>query len=284
MIAASPQALVETALRWGGDGVVMVTLVGIEGTSSRAIGAQMVVRADGASLGSFSGGCIEAAIIAEALDVLAKGQGRVVRYGIGSPYIDVRLPCGGGIDLLFTPRPDAGALAQAVAQWAARQPAALRLSGDFTLHLAPPPRILAFGQGEDLTAFVRLATAYGVAVEAYSPALSDLTEARVSTHLTSLTQPLTIPGDAWTAQVFLFHDRDWEVALLPKALAAPAYYQGAIGSRRTHEQRLARLAQVGVAPKDLARLRGHIGLIPATRDPAKLALSVLAEVIAAYPG
>jgi xanthine dehydrogenase accessory factor len=283
MIAAAPQVLLETALRWHAQGVVMVTLIGIEGTSSRSIGTQMVIRADGAALGSFSGGCIEAAIIAEAQDALAKGEGRVVRYGIGSPYIDVRLPCGGGIDLLFTPRPDPAALAQTLSQLAQRQPATMALAPDFTLSLTPPPRILAFGQGEDLTAFVRLATAYGAWVEAYSPASSDLADAPKSTHLTSLTQPLIIPGDAWTAQVFLFHDRDWEAALLPKALPAKAYYQGAIGSRRTHAQRLARLAEAGVPPEQLAKLRGHIGLIPATRDPATLALSVLSEVIAAYP-
>jgi xanthine dehydrogenase accessory factor len=54
----------------------------------------MAVCADGRHLGSFSGGCIEAAIVAEALDCLKAA--RQVRCGVGSPYIDVRLPCGGG--------------------------------------------------------------------------------------------------------------------------------------------------------------------------------------------
>ena len=106
-------------------GSVLVTLTGIEGSTSRALGAQLAVRADGSYLGSFSGGCIEAAVVAEALAVLAEGRGRTVRYGVGSPFIDIRLPCGGGIDLLFTPRPDLAALRRVLESLEARQPAAL---------------------------------------------------------------------------------------------------------------------------------------------------------------
>ncbi len=82
--------------------------------------------------------------------------------------------------------------------------------------------------------------------------------------------------------MFLFHGREWEEHLLPQALALPAFYTGAIGSRRTHTARLAALAAAGVAPERIKALRGHIGLIPATRDPATLALSVLGEIVADY--
>ena len=90
-------------------------------------------------------------------------------------------------------------------------------------------------------------------------------------------------GDDWTGFVFVFHDRDWEDALLPSVLAQPAFLIGAVGSRRTHAQRLERLAVAGVAPDLVARIKGPFGLIPATRDPATLALSILAEVAGAYP-
>ena len=109
MIAPHPLAILEQALAWIAQGqrVALVTLVGIEGSTSRGLGSQMAVAEDGRFAGSFSGGCIEDAIVAEARDVLAARTGRTVRYGAGSPYIDVRLPCGGGIDLCFTPDPDA---------------------------------------------------------------------------------------------------------------------------------------------------------------------------------
>lgn len=69
----------------------------------RGPGAHMAVCADGRFAGSLSGGCIENALIAEALGILAKGAPRVTRFGAGSPYIDIRLPCGGGLDIHFLP-------------------------------------------------------------------------------------------------------------------------------------------------------------------------------------
>ena len=51
--------------------------------------------ADGSFVGSLSGGCIENAVVAEACEALADGRGRIVRFGAGSPYLDIRLPCGG---------------------------------------------------------------------------------------------------------------------------------------------------------------------------------------------
>lgn len=282
----------------GVDGV-LVTLTGIEGASSRGIGAQMAVLADGRSAGSFSGGCVEAAVIAEAQDVLAQGYGRTVRYGIGSPYLDIRLPCGGGIDLLFTPRPDPAALAQVLAQLEDRKAAVLSLNEagaalaempgtpggaqGFQRAYAPPLRLVALGHGEDLTALVRLARAFGLAVEAYAPAGDRLAAAEPGViPLLSRTALPDLGGDPWSAFVFLFHDHDWEEQLLPHALAQDGFYHGAVGSARTHRARLAGLRASGVPQESLDKLRGGIGLIPATRDPGTLALSILGEMVQDY--
>ena len=278
-----------------GNGGVLVTLTGIEGASSRGIGAQMAVLADGRSAGSFSGGCIEAAVIAEAQDVLAKGRGRTVRYGVGSPYLDIRLPCGGGIDLLFTPCPDPAVLRAVLARLDARRAAALRLSEGgaalsdapgargFQRNYAPPLRLIALGHGEDLTALVRLSRAFGVSVEAYAPATDRLAMAEPGiAPLVSRTALPELAGDPWTAFVFLFHDHDWEEQLLPHALSQDGFYHGAVGSARTHHARLTGLRLIGVTQSRLDSLRGGIGLIPATRDPATLALSILGEVVQDY--
>ncbi|MEQ1640375.1 MAG: XdhC family protein [Novosphingobium sp.] len=296
MIAASPLAVLEQALDWLelGESVALVTLVGIEGSASRSLGTQMAVTSTGRSIGSFSGGCIETAIVAEAQKMLEAGFGRTVRFGLGSPYIDVRLPCGGGIDLLFTPRPSPAVLREAIGRLQARQSSRLFVSAKevgwsipgFALDLFPPLRIVALGQGEDLSAFVRLAASFGAEIEAHSPQ-ADLVEelhrqghaARPLSHLNGL-QELT--GDPWTAFVFLFHDRDWEDALLPHALCQPALFFGAIGSQKTHAARIQRLRSAGCSEAALAKLSGHIGLIPATRDPATLAVSILAELADRY--
>ncbi len=282
MIAAHPVdalRLIDQGAQAGIDGV-LITLVGIEGSSSRAIGTQMAVLADGRHIGSFSGGCAESAIVAEARDVLTSGTARRVRYGIGSPYIDVRLPCGGGIDLLFTPRPARDAVADTLARLGRREPARLQL-GDHSQDYAPALRLIAIGHGEDLLALVRLARAYGIDVEAYAPDTQGDNHDGVHP-LVIRTRLPAISGDAWTAIVFAFHDHDWEEFLLPQALSVPAFYHGAVGSRRTHRARVEALRAAGVPETHIDRLRGSIGLIPATRHPATLALSILAELVQDY--
>lgn len=296
MIAASALAILEQAVTWAdaGEDIALVTLVGIEGATSRALGTQMAVTGSGRHIGSFSGGCIEGAIVGEAQSVLSSGVGRTVRFGAGSPFIDVRLPCGGGIDLMFTPHPSSAVLRTTIKTLHERQPVRLGIDHDgitrgarsFALDLDPPLRLLVAGQGEDFVACVRLARAYGAVVEAMSPAEQDATALAATgvpvRHLTHASRLPDVTGDAWTAAVLLFHDRDWEEALLPALLKVPAFYRGAVGSRRTHAQRLDRLARAGCDPDLAATIRGPIGLIPATRDPATLAVSVLAEVVAEY--
>lgn len=305
MIATTPTDILRFIVDRDAENIetVLVTLVGIEGGSSRAIGAQMAVAADGRRAGSFSGGCVEDAVATEALETLSDGWGRVVRYGLGSPYIDVRLPCGGGIDLLFTPRPDAAAIHTALDKLGQREAVGLALECDGiallpaptprswdgqSLHQSyqPPLRIYALGQGEDLTAFARLGAYFGAEIHALTPdqtALDLLKGEGIGATLLATRNALPITqSDAWTAIVFLFHGRDWEEILLQQALALPSFYVGAMGSRRTHAARLAMLEDSGVSPEKIASVRGHIGLIPATRDPATLALSILGEIVADF--
>ncbi|WP_447757801.1 XdhC family protein [Sphingopyxis fribergensis] len=307
MIATTPADILRFALARIDEGVetAIVTLAAIEGSSPRAIGAQMAVSADGRHLGSFSGGCIEAAVVAEAVDTLARGRARRVRFGAGSPYLDIRLPCGGGIDLLFHPLADRDAIAELLARHARREGAALRLpmddtapgrahdragtgwqGDDFCVAYAPSLRLIALGQGEELMAMARLAAAYGADITAMSPephTLASLAAERfAATELRIRTQLPVLDSDPWTAILFLFHDRDWEEHLLPHALNAPAFYVGAIGSQRTQRQRLGALEAAGVPAHLRDRLRTAVGLIPATRDPATLALSALAQIAEDY--
>lgn len=282
-----------------GDRGVLVTLTDVTGGSSRAPGTHMAVSADGAHMGSLSGGCIEAAVAAEALAVLERGTAALVRFGAGSRYIDIRLPCGGGIDLLFTPDPPAPVIAGAIARLEARRPVSMVLgqgggatlaadgaqgwSGtDFAVTHVPDLRIIILGQGAEAGALARLGIAYGAEVELLSPdaatlAAGEAAGARTGRLLSpSSVQPLA--ADAHSAVVFLFHDHDWEPALMAAALASPAFFIGAMGSEQTHARRAAMLDGRGVAAHDIARIAGPVGLIPATRDPDTLALSVLAQI------
>ena len=308
MIATTPTDILRFAIARAGEGLrtILVTLTGIEGSSPRAIGAQMAVAEDGRYAGSFSGGCIEAAVVAEAIGTLSDGRAKRVRFGAGSPYFDIRLPCGGGIDLLFNPHPDAGAVTRARSLHDRREMAVLRLSddgvhldamphradaagwhdGSFRVHYRPTLRIVAMGQGEELTALARLGVSFGTDVTVLSPderALADLrAEGFDTVRLTARTALPPIATDPWTAIISVFHDRDWEEELLPRALRLPGFYIGAIGSPRTQEVRLGALREAGVPEDICGKLHTSVGLIPATRDPATLALSALSQIVQEY--
>lgn len=286
-----------------GERAALVTITDVIGSSSRAPGTHMAITESGAYFGSFSGGCVEAAIVGEAQRVIAAGKPEQLRFGAGSPFIDIKLPCGGGMDLLFLPQPSKDLVRQALAGLAARQAVALRMTRDgdlailsgggekasgwdgdaFVARHAPDLRIIAMGHGSEVQALAALGRAYGIDVVILTPdeAIADKArEAGGTAHLLKTPGPSPhLIADRHSAVLCLFHDHDWETALLAQALEQDAFYVGAMGSRRTHAQRVAALADHGVPAERIARIVGPIGLIPATRDPDTLALSVLAQIV-----
>lgn len=86
--------------------------------------------------------------------------------------------------------------------------------------------------------------------------------------------------DGRTVLCVLTHDAKFDVPLLELALRLPVAYVGAMGSRRTHEDRNKRLREVGVTELELARLRSPIGLDLGARSPEETALSIAAEIVA----
>ena len=284
-----------------GERTALIALTAVDGGAARGVGTLMGVSEAGGWCGSLSGGCTEAAIAGEARRVIASGKAEALRIGAGSPLIDIRLPCGSGIDLLILPQPDEAAIAGAIASLAARQPALLAAETDgalvlhaaasdartawhdgiFHLRLDPPLRMIIAGHGEEVEALARQARAWGAVVEVITPD-ERLASQPGATPLKTPTSPVLLDLDPWTALVLLFHDHDWEVPLLARALPQDSLWIGAMGSRTTHARRLVTLADAGVPAELSSRIHGPIGLIPSARDPETLALSVLAEVVAAY--
>lgn len=88
----------------------------------------------------------------------------------------------------------------------------------------------------------------------------------------------TLAPDRRTAVVALTHDPKIDDPALAAALRSPAFYIGALGSRRTHAQRLERLAQLGLGDQ-LARIHGPIGLNLGGRQPAEIAVAALAQMV-----
>lgn len=269
-----------------GERTALIALTGVEGGAARGIGTLMGVSESGAWIGSLSGGCVEAALVGEAQLVIARGQPEMLRLGAGSPLIDIRLPCGTGIDLLIVPDPDGAMIADACKALGGRKPVTLSLARPdepFTLTVPPRLRLIIAGHGEEVPALANLARTWGAEVLVLTP--DERTAAASGGEAVLLKTPAAHPAltlDRWSALVMLFHDHDWEVPLLVQALEQQPLFIGAMGSRTTHKRRLAMLAETGVSAEAAARIKGPVGLIPAARDPQTMALSVLAEVVAAY--
>ena len=102
---------------------------------------------------------------------------------------------------------------------------------------------------------------------------------RNAEHLIDPDHPPKLSDDERTAVVCLFHDHDWEAALLKQALEGPAFYVGAMGSELTHKDRSEKLARSGVSQQKIDEIKAPIGLVSAQRDSRFLAISILAEII-----
>ncbi|WP_212526128.1 XdhC/CoxI family protein [Actibacterium sp. MT2.3-13A] len=120
----------ETALRWHreGQGAALATVVETWGSAPRPVGSQLAISGRGAIAGSVSGGCVEGAVVAEALDLLETGAARVLEFGVADEdAFAVGLACGGRIRVLVEPVGGAipeDMLAELVAARAARRPVA----------------------------------------------------------------------------------------------------------------------------------------------------------------
>lgn len=153
----------------------------------------------------------------------------------------------------------------------------------------PPPRMLVFGAIDFAAALVRAGKFLGYHVTvcdarpvfATAKRFPEADEVVVDWPHRYLDRAAV---DARTAVCVLTHDAKFDVPLLERALRLPVAYVGAMGSRRTHEARLARLREAGLSEGELARLCSPIGLDLGARTPEETALSIAAEIIALRRG
>ena len=290
------------ALLNGPEDAVLTVIAGVEGPSYRPVGAMMSVLGPRERAGTLSSGCVESDIALHAMEARETGKPAVVRYGQGSPFMDIQLPCGGGLDIALLPKPDHAILAKVAENRQARIPCTLTIDlvtgvmslgayeatgrvGD-VLHVRfePDIRFLVFGKGPEASTFAALVQSAGYPNILFSPDEETLEDGRASGCPTRHLSVQQFPGDEAvddrTAVVLFFHDHDWEPPLLQGALKTQAFYIGSQGSQRARDARLATLAAMGVEQTDLDRLTGPVGLIPSARDAGTLAVSVLAEVLA----
>lgn len=308
----------EQALAWhsAGKGAALATVVQTWGSAPRRVGSQLAISGAAEMAGSVSGGCVEGAVVIEALDAIADGRPRMLEFGVSDgDAFAVGLACGGtirvwvqpiGSDCLPVP-----VLEDLVAARAARQPVAMvsdtatgavslvgadqfpdrfrrDLSGfedgdtRFVCIHNPPLRMIVVGAVHIAQALVPMAQVAGYDCFVIDPREAFASPARfpgVSLHHDWPDEAIAGLGlDARTALVLLTHDPKLDDPAIEAALRSDVFYIGALGSTRTHANRVERLQTAGFAPTDIARIHGPIGLNIGASGPAEIAVAILAEI------
>ncbi len=296
------------AWRQAGHRVTLVTVVETWGSAPRPPGALLAVRDDGGVSGSVSGGCVEDDLIARirAGEYAGLQRPSMVAYGVTKEEATrFGLPCGGTLRLVQEPVQDTAWIEEVLQRTGAHQLVARTLTlrdGQVTLRQAqrgeslqfdgstlttffgPHWRLLLIGAGQLSQAVAQMAQSLDYEVLVCEPREEYKAGWRLPgvTHLTGMPDDvvLAIEPDAHTAIVALTHDPKLDDMALLEALNSPAFYVGALGSRRNQQARKQRLAEhFGLSDAALARLHGPVGLRLGAKTPAEIAVSIVAELV-----
>lgn len=303
-----------------GGTVVVATAVDIVGSAPNGTGTSMAVLPGGQVVGTISGGCVEGTLHTVAEEVSETGLAVLERFGFadtdtdtdvsadaaGAAWAAPALRCGGRVEVLVhRVTPADTVVVEALRRAAAGTPTSLGLSlapdtlgtpvtnpdgcggRVFTEYAGGRARCLVVGAVEFAVAVTNAAAMLGYAVSVHDPSPVFLTPERfpAAQELVLGWPARTLADtaiDASTVVIVLSHDDRFDAAVVDIALRRGAAYVGAMGSRATHERRLAELQELGTP--DLDRLRSPIGLDIGAQTPAEVAVAVMAEVIAVRSG
>jgi len=305
--------VLKSSARWLelGHRVLLVTVVKTWGSSPRPEGAMLAVRDDGLVVGSVSGGCIEDDLIDRVRQRgIEQTVPEAVKYGITAEEAHrFGLPCGGTIQLVLEPLTKDSGIAELcdavehgqllartvdMTTGAARLTPALATDGvDFdgqrllTIH-GPRYRMLVIGAGQLSRYLCQIAVGLDYQVTVCDPREEYTDEWDIPGTKIVRTMPddtvLEMKLDERCAVIALTHDPKLDDLALMEALKTPAFYVGALGSRRNNAARRERLKEFDLNDTELSRLHGPVGIYIGSRTPPEIAVSILAEVTAAKNG
>jgi xanthine dehydrogenase accessory factor len=282
--------------------VVVATLVSATGTSSKKVGARMYVGASGRLIGGVTiGGCVDAQVI-EAADALIDSGGRkLLSIALDDDEAwEIGLTCGGTVEVLIeraTPSdpsdPVVAAHQQAATQLAAGEVAELTTTLDdgrtFVDRIAPPTTLLIIGAGEIAASLARMAREldmHTVVIDgrdryATRERFPDADEIRVGMPSEIVATYRTTPQ---VAVVLVAHDYKYELPVLRALIRSNVGYLGMLGSKKRGSAVRSLLKDEGFTDDELSRVRTPIGLDIGGKTTAEVAVSILAEIIAARSG
>lgn len=306
-------SVLKSAVEWlrSGQPVAIATVVQTWGSAPRPVGSWLAIRTDGQVAGSVSGGCVEDDLIRRVQsEILTRDTPEMVVYGVTQQEAArFGLPCGGTLRLLVEPKPELTVLEQLLENISTHQITRRTVtlstgksilsngnrSDEFACNeqemqttYGPRWRMVIIGAGQLslYTADFALASDFEVIVidprEEYAEGLnrSDITFSKGMPDDVLL----EIGVDAHTAVVALTHDPKLDDMALMEALKSPAFYVGALGSRKNTQKRKERLLEFDVSKEQVEKLHGPVGLYIGALTPPEIAVSILAEVIAVKYG
>jgi xanthine dehydrogenase accessory factor len=290
-----------------GEDIALATVVETWGSSPRPLGSKMVVTRSGKMAGSVSNGCIEGAVFEEAQKVLQTRKPKLAAFGVADDVaFEVGLACGGHIEVFVQPlapaherliamleqnetatlrtnlvtgeadltsgAPSGSELARREGDWFVeplRRPAHLVIVG--AIHIAIPLHRLAKLMGYHVTVVDARSK---FATKERFPEADELIVSWPDEAMSKLTL------DNSTYVVILTHDPKFDLPALRSVLAKEVGYIGAIGSRKTNQNRFDALRAEGFTGDQLSRVHGPIGLDLGGRGAEETALGILAEITA----
>ncbi len=310
--------VLRAARDWQASGhrLMLATVVKTWGSSPRPVGSMMVLREDGRCIGSVSGGCIEDDLIHRYTRAYGDGSipqsaPELVRYGVTADEAHrFGLPCGGTLELLLEFEPDGAALdalvrrleaghlvqrtvdcaSGAVTLGDASAPEALHFDGvTLSSTLGPQYRLLLIGAGSLAEYVATMALFNDFSVTVCDPRIEHLGTWSVDGVAFTTEMPddavRALAPDSRTCIVALSHDPKLDDMALLEALHSPAFYVGAIGSRRNAASRRERFMEhFDETEASLQRLHSPVGLHIGSKTPAEIAVSVMAHILAVKNG
>ena len=305
--------VLKSARDWlkAGHRVVMATVIRTWGSAPRPIGALTAIRDDGKVVGSVSGGCIEDDMVLQVRSgELVQDKPATTKYGVSAEEAKrFGLPCGGTLELVLEPLGKDSGIDELLARVERHELVMRRLdmkSGRVAISPANPAdhlvfdgatlatvhgprwRLLIIGAGQLSTFLAQMAQGldYQVTIcdpreeyaEGWNVPGSELKRGMPDDVVTGMNL------DGHSAVVTLTHDPKLDDMALLEALKSPAFYVGAIGSRKNNEARRKRLAEFDLSREEIARLHGPVGLKIGSKTPPEIAIAILAEMTAIRNG
>lgn len=292
--------------KWHNDNrkIAIATLIHIQGSAPRPLGSEMIINDQGNAYGYISGGCVEAAITAEARAVLKNNQPRLLDYGAGSPVLDIALNCGGRIKIFLRPLRNIHHYLQIREEVISKREAiALKIclaTGAFTplygkdiyqastpnffiLPYLPPIKLFLTGQDPITLTLISLAPSFDIIPLLLRP-LGPLHPPPLLPASSYDRRPLhkilqTLTLDAYCAFYCLSHNLEEDCQFAAHILKMPAFSVGILGSTKKKADIIAKLKEdTSLKEYHLQKLSLPAGLTINSKTPAEIALSILAEI------